>query len=108
MDEKPKGPAPGTPAYYRMARRKAVRMGLNPSSGEEAARMLEERGFDVTRDRVTMLDTSAAMQNPMPNAPPKGKDQKSAPPSEFISEEERMADIKKIQRSITRRRWCPA
>ncbi len=104
MDEKPKGPAPGTPAYYRMARRKAVRMGLNPSSGEEAARMLEERGFDVTRDRVTMLDTSAAMQNPMPNAPPKGKDQKSAPPSEFISEEERMADIKKIQRSITRRR----
>ena len=104
MDDKPKGPAPGTPAYYRMARRKAVRMGLNPSSGEEAARMLEERGFDVTRDRVTMLDTSAALQNPMPKAPPKGKDKQADLPSEFISEEERMADIKQIQRSIARRR----
>lgn len=104
MDDKPKGPAPGTPAYYRMARRKAVRMGLAPSSGEEAARMLEERGFDVTRDRVTMLDTSAAMQNPMPKGASKGREKQGDPPSEFISEEERMADIKKIQRSIARRR----
>ncbi len=95
------GPKPGTPAYFRMARRKAVRMGLSPSSGEEAAKMLEERGFDVTRDRVTMLDTTAASQNPMPG----GED--AAAPAEspdVITEAQREADIKKIQKSIARRR----
>jgi len=112
MPDKPNGPVPGTPAYYRMARRKAVRMGLAPSSGEEAAKMLEERGFDVSRDRVTMLDTTSALQNPMPGganaAGPGGGattgEKPAEAPSEFISEEERMADIKKIQRAIARRR----
>ncbi len=98
-------PKPGTPAYFRMARRKAVRMGLSPSSGEEAAKMLEERGFDVTRDRVTMLDTTAAAQNPMPGGPA-GKAPNQAPPEmpDVISEEQRQADIRKIQRSMARRR----
>lgn len=93
------GPKPGTPAYFRMARRKAVRMGLSPSSGEEAAKMLKERGFDVTRDRVTMLDTTAASQNPMPA----GAKAPAQSPG-VISEEQRQADIKKIQQSIARRR----
>jgi len=99
------GPKPGTPAYYRMARRKAVRMGLSPSSGEEAAKMLEERGFDVTRDRVTMLDTATADQNPMPG---KAKAPGQAPPDkdnpDVITDEQRRADILKIQKSIARRR----
>ena len=101
--EQPSGPKPGTPAYFRMARRKAVRMGLSPSSGEEAAKMLEERGFDVTRDRVTMLDSAAAAQNPMPNqgkAPNKGPGDDPA----VISDAQRGAEIKKIQKSIARRR----
>ncbi len=103
MQAAPKGggPQPGTPAYFRMARRKAVRMGLSPSSGEEAAKMLEERGFDVTRDRVTMLDTTAASQNPMPGG---ANAQAPAEPPEVITEEQRRADIKKIQKSIARRR----
>ncbi len=97
------GPKPGTPAYFRMARRKAVRMGLSPSSGEEAAKMLEERGFDVTRDRVTMLDTTAASQNPMLGAAaPPGQSSKASP--EVITEAQRQADITKIQKSIARRR----
>jgi capsular polysaccharide transport system permease protein len=99
------GPKPGTPAYYRMARRKAVRMGLSPSSGEEAAKMLEERGFDVTRDRVTMLDTTAAAQNPMPGGPaPKGPQTAPDNTPAVISEEERQAEIRKIQKSMARRR----
>ncbi len=97
------GPKPGSPAYLRMARRKAVRMGLSPSSGEEAAKMLEERGFDVTRDRVTMLDTTAASQNPMPGG---GAAKAPGAPKQpaVITEEQREADIKAIQRSIARRR----
>jgi capsular polysaccharide transport system permease protein len=99
------GPKPGTPAFYRMARRKAVRMGLSPSSGEEAAKMLEERGFDITRDRVTMLDTTAAVQNPVPGgAEAKAPGQPAPGGPEVISEEQRQADIKAIQRSIARRR----
>ncbi len=99
------GPKPGTPAYFRMARRKAVRMGLNPSSGEEAAKMLEERGFDVTRDRVTMLDTTAAAQNPMPGGPEaKAPTQAPGEQPDIITEEQREADIRKIQKSIARRR----
>jgi len=95
------GPKKGSPAYLRMARRKAVRMGLSPSSGEEAAKMLEERGFDVTRDGVTMLDTTAASQNPMP-----GGASAKAPAENpgIISDEQRQADIKKIQKSIALRR----
>lgn len=96
------GPKPGTPAYFRMARRKAVRMGLSPKSGEEAAKMLEERGFDVTRDRVTMLDTTSAAQNPMPGGPA-GAKAPQEPPA-VITEEEREADIRKIQKSIAMRR----
>lgn len=99
------GPKPGTPAYYRMARRKAVRMGLSPSSGEEAAKMLEERGFDVTRDRVSMLDTAAADQNPMPGAakaPTQPSPKEDNP--DIITDEQRRADILKIQKSIARRR----
>ncbi len=96
------GPKPGTPAYFRMARRKAVRMGLSPSSGEEAARMLEERGFDVTRDRVTMLDATAAAQNPAPGGP--GQTAKAPAEPEVISEEQREKEIRKIQKSIARRR----
>lgn len=99
------GPKPGTPAYFRMARRKAVRMGLSPASGEEAAKMLEERGFHVTRDKVTMLDASVVSQNPMPGQA-KAPDQ-APPPQEnpdIISEEQRRADILKIQKSIARRR----
>ncbi len=91
-------PQPGTPAYFRMARRKAVRMGLSPKSGEEAAKMLEERGFDVTRDRVTMLDSTVATQNPMPGNKVPGEN------PDIITDEQRQADIKKIQRSIARRR----
>jgi len=99
------GPKPGTPAYFRMARRKAVRMGLSPSSGEEAAKMLEERGFDVTRDRVTMLDTTASAQNPMPGGnTAKAPGQAPAEAPDVITPEQREADIKKIQRSIARRR----
>ncbi len=98
------GPKPGTPAYFRMARRKAVRMGLSPSSGEEAAKMLQERGFDVTRDRVTMLDTTAASQNPMPGGPTAKAPGKDAGSPDVISEEQREADIRKIQKSIARRR----
>jgi len=105
MPQKAAPPEPGTPAYFRMARRKAVRMGLSPSSGQEAAKMLEERGFDVTRDRVTMLDTTSASPNP----PPGGKGAKSgakAPNAspDVISDEERRADILKIQKSMARRR----
>ncbi len=99
VKQKAGAPQKGTPAYYRMARRKAVRMGLSPTSGEEAAKMLEERGFDVTRDRVTMLDTTAAAQNPMPagNA--------AAPASAgVISESQRTAEILVIQKAIARRR----
>jgi len=99
------GPKPGTPAYFRMARRKAVRMGLSPSSGEEAAKMLEERGFDVTRDRVTMLDTTAASQNPMPGGgQAKAPGQAPGAEPDVITEAQREADIKKIQKSIARRR----
>ena len=99
------GPKPGTPAYFRMARRKAVRMGLSPSSGEEAAKMLEERGFDVTRDRVTMLDTTAAAQNPLPGGgTAKAPGQPPAGSPDVITVDQREADIKKIQRSIARRR----
>jgi len=98
------GPKPGTPAYFRMARRKAVRMGLSPSSGEEAAKMLEERGFDVTRDRVTMLDTTAAAQNPMPGGGG-AKAPGGAPAApDVITEAQRQADIAKIQKSMARRR----
>ncbi len=102
---KPKAvpPQKGTPAYYRMARRKAVRMGLSPGSGEEAAKMLEERGFDVTRDRVTMLDTTAAAQNPVPGAKAKAPAQAPGAP-QVISEEQRRSDIQKIQKSMARRR----
>ncbi|MCF6273751.1 MAG: capsule biosynthesis protein [Rhodobacteraceae bacterium] len=99
---KPKASPPkkGTPAYYRMARRKAVRMGLSPSSGEEAAKMLEDRGFDVTRDRVTMLDTAASAQNPIPAAKaPGGLGQPAA-----ISNAQRQADIRNIQKAMARRR----
>jgi len=100
------GPKPGTPAYFRMARRKAVRMGLSPSSGEEAARMLQERGFDVTRDRVTMLDTTAASQNPMPGGAATAQAGGKAPAEspDVISQEQREADIKQIQRAMARRR----
>lgn len=98
------GPKPGTPAYYRMARRKAVRMGLSPSSGEEAAKMLEERGFDVTRDRVTMLDTTSAVQNPMPESAAQAPKKPASGNPGIITEEQRSADIQKIQRSIARRR----
>ena len=101
------GPKPGTPAYFRMARRKAVRMGLSPSSGEEAAKMLEERGFDVTRDRVTMLDTTAASQSPMPSgaaARTQAPEQKPELGPAVITEEQREADIRKIQKSIALRR----
>lgn len=99
------GPKPGTPAYFRMARRKAVRMGLSPSSGEEAAKMLEERGFDVTRDRVTMLDTTAASQNPMPGGgAAQAPSQKPVEAPAVITEAQREADIKKIQKSIALRR----
>lgn len=96
-------PKPGTPAYFRMARRKAVRMGLSPTSGEEAAKMLEARGFDVSRDRVTMLDSTAAAQNPMPAA---AKAPGPAPQQnpDVISDEQRRADILKIQKSMARRR----
>ncbi|MBL4808249.1 MAG: capsule biosynthesis protein [Rhodobacteraceae bacterium] len=108
---RPNSPEPGTPAYKRMARRKAVRMGLNPTSGEDAVRMLQERGFDITNDRVSMLDaTGAAQEGTTPNLPAKVKPVAvtesggKKPPSGMISEAERMADIKKIQRSIARRR----
>lgn len=107
-------PEPGTPAYFRMARRKAVRMGLSPNSGEEAAKMLEERGFDVTRDRVTMLDQTAVKNTPSAGGPTiAGKavggrtlatDEAKLPSPDFISEEQRTADIVKIQKSIARRR----
>jgi len=99
--QKASPPKKGTPAYFRMARRKAVRMGLSPSSGEEAAKMLEERGFDVTRDRVSMLDTATSGNGPTPGgarAPAPG----GAP--EFISEAQRTADIKNIQKQIANRR----
>jgi len=100
-EAKGSGPKPGSPAYLRMARRKAVRMGLSPSSGEEAAKMLEESGFCVTRDRVTMLDSTAASQNPIPGGT-SGKAPAEDPAT--ISEEQREADIKKIQKSMARRR----
>lgn len=63
--------------------------------------MLQERGFDVTRDRVTMLDTTAASQNPIPGGAA-GKAPAASP--DVITEEQRQADIKKIQKSIARRR----
>lgn len=98
-------PEKGTPAYFRMARRKAVRMGLSPSSGEEAAKMLEERGFDVTRDRVTMLDQAASQPGiASGGAAVATKAGSGLASPDFISDAERISDIAKIQKSIARRR----
>ncbi len=110
-------PKPGTPAYKRMARRKAVRMGLNPSSGEEAVQMLRDRGFDVVSDRVSALDTTAAAAAAAAksgsNLPAKVSesgivtsepDGMSRPPAGMISEEERRVEIAKIQKGIAKRR----
>ena len=109
-------PKLGTPAYKRMARRKAVRMGLNPSSGDEAVQMLHDRGFDVVSDRVSALDTTAAASaaaKSTSNLPAKVSesgivttepDGMSTPPAGMISDQERRAEIAKIQKGIAKRR----
>ncbi len=102
-------PKPGTPAFKRMARRKAVRMGLNPTSGDEAVRMLEERGFDVVADRVSALDAASLNKEPS-NLPAKvaasnvATTSAGGPPRGALSDDERKTEIKKIQDGIARRR----
>lgn len=71
--------------------------------------MLEDRGFDVVADRVTALDTASAAQDTK-NLPVKANTAAIATtgtggkPPGIISDEQRDAEIKKIQRSIARRR----
>ncbi len=100
-------PKPGTPAYKRMARRKAVRMGLAPTSGEEAVKMLEERGFDVVADRVTALDTAGASANlpaKIAGSAVANTGGGGAPPPGMITDEERLTEIKAIQKGMAQRR----
>lgn len=98
-------PEPGTPAYNRMARRKAVRMGLNPSSGEEAVQMLKDRGFDVTNDTVTALATASGNPVKVQVSAPAGAGASNAPDAAAaISEDERQREILNIQKAMARRR----
>ena len=85
--------APHPKAYYRKARRKARRLGIEADTDEEAARILESQGVDVMNDDVSLMDVRPEMM--MAGGAGSGME---------INEAERLAAIHEIQRGLVRRR----
>jgi len=100
-----------SPHYYRVALRKAKRLGLTPETGEDAATMLQDRGIDVLKEQITVMHMAAEANTastqralaktgetlPAEVAATDGKPQP-------ISELERLREINKIKRGMIRRR----
>ncbi|MEX0969770.1 MAG: capsule biosynthesis protein [Paracoccaceae bacterium] len=103
------------PHYYRVAMRKAKRLGLEPADEREAAKMLEDRGIDVLKEQITVMhvaqeaENASAAQKNLPATskgdavPATGTDVKPTAPAP-MSEVERMREIAKIKRGMIRRR----
>ena len=104
-----------SPRDLRRARRKARRLGIEAADDHEAARLLAERGIDIT-SRESVLDIV-----PPSGAPAEGGDDgvvqlpaemiggavaktKDAPPPAPLGEDERTREIAKIQRQLVKRR----
>ncbi len=91
------------PGYYRKARRKARRMGLAFESDEHAAQLLEERGIDILRDDVSMLDGGDEGDKPLAGKGAGALGQQDAA-NMTINDAERLAEVHAIQRELVRRR----
>jgi len=95
--------------YYRVALRKAKRLGLATEDGKEAARMLEERGIDVLKEKITMVHLASeanaqAVSQPAKTGETVPAKAKAPSPPQPISEIERLREIAKIKRGMIRRR----
>ena len=103
------------PHYFRVAMRKAKRLGLEPADGKEAAKMLEDRGIDVMKEQITVMHVAQEAENangPQKNLPATSAgdklpatstDEKQVGPAP-MTEAERMREIAKIKRGMIRRR----
>ena len=80
--------------YYRKARRKARKLGIEAENDAEAARILEERGIDVMLDEVSLLDMREDVL----------AQDYSDPDGVTINDAERLAAIHEIQKGLVRRR----
>lgn len=100
-----------TPHYFRVALRKARRLGLTPADGSEAATMLQERGIDVLKEQITVMHIAAEAgnQNNLAAAqddPDSIVGDGGTPPAVArpLGEVERLREIAKIKRGMIRRR----
>ncbi len=83
-DDRPK-------AYYRKARRKARRLGIEAETDQDAARILEAQGIDVMNDDVSLIDVQPEMLMETGGG-------------QTINEAQRLAAIHEIQRNLVKRR----
>lgn len=83
--------------YLRRARRKARKLGLHANNDEHAAELLEERGIDVLKDDVSLIDVGN--EDVLVST-----GDATTPPSMTLNDAERLAEVHTIQRQLVRRR----
>jgi len=84
--------------YYRKARQKARKMGLAADSDEDAARLLEDRGVDILKDEVSILDGENEGDAMLGGVAESGGGGIS------LNDAERLAEVHAIQRELVGRR----
>lgn len=129
-DAAPSAEATYSAAQLRMARRKARRLGLNPSNGKQAIRMLKDRGVAIDDNEPSLTDSANASAaagatdaGAQPSAQPQPLAREGAsimrqqkadnlPAAQVlgqtapavISKEERQLEIAKLEKKIKQRR----
>lgn len=93
-----------TGRQLRMARRVAQRNGLSPSSDYDAVLLLRQKGIDPFKSANMLELVVADQKGEAKNLPQTVNKTPPAPPSTSVTEEERAAEIVRIQRDIARRR----
>lgn len=80
--------------YYRKARRKARKLGIEAENDAEAARLLEERGVDILAGDVSLLDIPEDVL----------AENYTTPGGTTINDAERLSAVHEIQKGLVRRR----
>ena len=83
--------------YFRKARQKARKLGLNADSDDHAAQMLEEMGIDILNDDVSLL-TGA------PSTTANTEITEGVPAATMLNDAERLAEVYAVQRGLVKRR----
>lgn len=90
------------PVYYRRARRKARQLGLVADNDEHAAQLLEERGINVMKDDVSLID--AGKDGEVLMTPEGGSGVSETASGITLNDAERLAQVHAIQRDLVKRR----